>query len=77
MTIELLPSLYTIAWDAGSRGHRIEEVEGIKELLKIRGLQELKLVDLASVEKNFPPLIKAKEKLAKLLRAELLKPGRG
>jgi hypothetical protein len=77
LTIELLPSLYTLAWAGGSRGHRIEEAEGIKELLKIRGLRELKLVDMGKVPRNFPHLVGTKAKLEELLRAELLKPRRG
>lgn len=46
------------------------------ELLKIRGLEKLRLVDLAGIEDKFPHLIKAKEKLEGLLRAELSKPPR-
>jgi hypothetical protein len=76
LTIELLPSLYTLAWGGGSRGHRIEEVEVIRELLKIRGLQELNLVDMGKIPENFPRLVKTKEKLEKLLKADLLKPRR-
>lgn len=76
LTIELMPNLYTLAWGGGSHGHRMEEVEGIKELLKTRGLRELKLVDLANIDKNFPHLTKAKKMLERLLREELSKPQR-
>jgi len=77
LTIELLPGLYTLAWGGGSRAHRMEEVEVIRELLKIRGLQELKLIDMGKIPKNFLHLVATKEKLERLLRAELLKPRRG
>jgi hypothetical protein len=77
LTIKLLPSLYTLAWGSGRRGHRIEEVEAIRELLKIRGLQDLKLVDLGKIPKNFPHLVVTKEKLERLLRTELLKQRQG
>jgi hypothetical protein len=77
LTIELLPSLYALAWGSGSRAHRMEEVEAIRELLKIRGLQELKLIDMGEIPKNFLHLVATKEKLERLLRAKLLKPRRG
>jgi hypothetical protein len=76
LTIELVRDFYEIAWCGGTRFHRMEETPGIKELLQIRGVEELKLIDLADIPRNYPHLIKAKIKLEKLLRKELLKPRR-
>jgi hypothetical protein len=73
LTLEIEYDFYHIAWGGGCRGHRMEETLGLTDLLQIRGLENLRIVDLAEIQTQHPELIPGKEKLEKLLKSKLMK----
>lgn len=51
----------------------MEETLGLTDLLQIRGLENLRIVDRAQIHSQHPELIPGKEKLERLLQSELMK----
>lgn len=72
LTVEMLPNIYLLAWGGGGRAYRLEDADGIKDLLRVRVRDELVLVDMANIPIHYPHLAVTKAKLHSCLTAQLL-----
>jgi len=62
--------IYELAWGGGGKSYVMSEADGIKELLLVRGLQKLVLLDESGIYPGHY-LAKTKEKLDSLLQSEM------
>lgn len=69
MTYDMLKALPTVSI-------LMRDTPGIKELLQIRGLETLEIVDVKHAHQDWSGLENVQKRLANLLRSELLKPRR-
>jgi hypothetical protein len=78
LTIEMTLAIYEMAKTATRREIDMEkDCPHLKELIKIKGLEALHLIDLVGIPQANPRLSRAKRQLEKILMTELLKPRSG